>query len=775
MVRVVKTKVEIEGRVHEETVVVERHDLPPWAEDHVFSVVGKPVGRVDARERVTGAARYTSDIQLPGMLYAAVLRSPYARARLKVVDTSAAEALPGVRSVLSMTNAPDMKWWGVSKLFDEEVRFVGDEVAAVAADDEDTAREALRLIRVAYEPLPCVVDMEEAVRAGAPQIHPLGNVLKDDKGREGELYTRGDVDQGFKSADVIVEAVYRTPTALHNCLESHCAVAAWQGDELTVWESTQSVYGVRRHLARIFKLPESKVRVICEYMGGGFGSKFSGHKHTAIAALLSKMAGRPVRLVLDRTEENLATGNRGQTVQRIKLGAKRDGTLVAIDLEVHYGIGAYSSWASHVAGPAQELYRCPNVRTLVLGVRTNLGSHQAFRAPGFVEGTFALECAVDELCEKLGMDPLEFRRKNHASRDQVSGQEYSAKHLLECYDMAARQLDLDPQAPLPAPRSLGGRGAWRRGIGMASQLWSGGGGPPAHALVRLNSDGTVEVLCGVQDIGTGTRTALSQIAAEELGVPLERVRFRLGDTLAGPFAPASGGSATISSVGPAVRSAAEDARRQLLDVASFFMEVPARNLVVADGYVSIEGRAESRRAIADILSEIGDFMITCKGFRGPNPKEILRTWGAQFAEVEVNVETGEVRVLRISAVHDVGRVINPKQLHSQFYGGILQGLGFALMEERVVDHRDGMVLNPNLQDYKIPTIADTPEMIVSALDRPDNRANHVGAKGSGEPPIIPTAAAIANAVHNATGVRIRALPLSRQRVLEALAGTDRPE
>ncbi len=772
MVKVVKTRVEIEGRIHEETVVVEREEPPAWEADRRFSVVGRPVSRVDGPERVSGAARYTADVQLPGMLYAAVLRSPHAHARIKLVDTSAAEALPGVRAVLSGSNVPDVSWrGGTGKLFDDEVRFVGDEVAAVAADDPDTARDALRLIRVEYEPLPFIVDMAEAVRPGATQIHPKGNVLRDNEGREGELYTRGDVEKALASADVVVEATYRTPTALHNCLETHGAVAVWEGDELIVWESTQAIFGVRRQLARVFRMPENRVRVICEYMGGGFGSKLGLQKHTCIAALLARQTGRPVKLMLDRREENLVSGNRGQTVQHIRLGAKRDGTLVAIDLDVLYGIGIHGTWASAVAGPAQELYSCPNVRTMVRGVRTNLGTHQAFRAPGFVEGTFALECAVDELCAKLGMDPLEFRRKNHAHKDQVSGQEYSSKHLLECYAAAAGQLGLNPAGPLPPTGSANRRGAWRRGIGMASQIWSGGGGPPAHALVRLNSDGTVEVQCGVQDIGTGTRTALSQIAAEELGVPLESVRFRLGDTGAGPFAPASGGSATIASVGPAVRAAAEDARRQLLEVASFFMEVPADRLEVADGFVSVEGRPESRRSIKDVLAEIGEFMITGKGFRGPNPREVLRTWGAQFAEVEVNVDTGEVRVLRISAVHDLGRVINPMQLHSQLCGGILQGLGFALMEERVVDRRDGMVLNPNLQDYKVPTIADMPEMIVSALDRPDLLANHIGAKGSGEPPIIPTAAAIANAIYNATGVRVRELPITRRRLLEALAAS----
>ncbi|HET6313074.1 MAG TPA: molybdopterin cofactor-binding domain-containing protein, partial [Chloroflexia bacterium] len=293
-------------------------------------------------------------------------------------------------------------------------------------------------------------------------------------------------------------------------------------------------------------------------------------------------------------------------------------------------------------------------------------------------------------------------------------------------------------------------------------------GPPAHALVRLNSDGTVEVICGTQDIGTGIRTALSQVAAEELGVPLDVVRFRLGDTQKGPFAPASWGSITVPSVGPAVRGAAEDAKQQLLEIASYFFEVPASQLQVRDGHITVEGREEGKRSIGDLLSEVGDYMIVGKGFRGPNPAEPLRTWGAQIADVAVDLATGRVRVLRVVAVHDVGRVLNPKGLESQFYGGILQGIGLTLMEDRVVDERTGLVLNANLQDYKVPTMPDSPEMIVRAVDIPDTAANHIGSKGAGEPPIIPTPAAIANAIYDAVGVRVRHLPVTPRRLLETL-------
>lgn len=765
MVRVVKTKVEIEGRVHEETVVVDRDEPSPWEEGRTFDQVGKPANRVDGRERVTGAAKYTYDIHPAGMLYAAVLRCPYPRARIVSLDTSAAEKLAGVRAILSKNNAPDISWYGgASKLFDEELRFAGEEVAVVAADDLDTARDALKLIQVEYEVLPHVTKMERAAAPDAPQIHPQGNVLKGDDGQQGESYSRGDVEAAFAGADAVIEATYRTPTALHNSFETHGCVAAWAGDELTIWESTQYIFGVRGRAAAALKMPMSKIRVISEYMGGGFGSKGQTLKHSVIAPLLGKAAGRPVHYMLTRHEENLLSGNRGETVQKVKLGARKDGTLVAIEVDVLYNMGAYGMWAGAVAGPAKELYQCANVRTRTLGVRTNLGTHSAFRAPGFVEGTFGLECAVDELCRKLKMDPLEFRKKNYAEQDQVAKQAYTSKYLLEAHDLAV-QMNADAGAVPPAAPERAG--TWKRGTGIASQVWSGGGGPPAHALLRINPDGAVEVMCATQDIGTGVKTALSQVAAEELGVPLDTITFRLGDTQKGPFAPASWGSITVPSVGPAVRSAAEDARRQLFEIASYFFEVPADRIQMREGMLTIEGREEGKRSLKDLLAEVGDYMITGKGFRGPNPIEPLRTWGAQIAEVEVNVATGQVHVLRVVAVHDVGRVLNPKGLASQFYGGILQGMGYGLTEERRVDERTGVVVNANLQDYKIPTIADAPQMLVRGVGIADTLANHIGSKGAGEPPIIPTAAAIANAIFDAVGIRVREIPITPRRLLEA--------
>jgi xanthine dehydrogenase YagR molybdenum-binding subunit len=768
MVRVVRSRVEIEGRVHEETVIVEGEEPAPWEASASLRTVGQATPRVDGRERVTGTARYTYDVQLPGMIYAAVLRSPHPHARITQLDTGAAQALPGVRAVLSHQNAPPINWYGkVSKLFDPTLRHVGEEVAAVAADSLDIARAALALIQVEYETLPYVLDPEAAMASGAPQVHPAGNVLLED-GQPGDRYSRGDVAHGLNDADVVVEGTWRTAAQMHNSLETHGCVAAWEGDNLTLYESTQYIYGVRSRVAEALGISQNKIHVIENYMGGGFGSKASTRKQTVIAALLARAAGRPVHLMLDRREENLVTGYRSPSIQRIKIGAQRDGTLTAIQLDGICEIGAYGAWAPAVAGPFKELYACPNVQTTVLGVRTNTDTMAAFRAPGYLEGTVGLEGALDELAKRLEMDPLELRLKNYAEHNPLGDANYTSKHLRACYERGAAMFDWEGRrAAVRADREANPGAHLRRGVGLASQVWGGGGGPPTQALVRLNSDGTMDVYSGTQDIGTGTRTVMAQIAAEALGFALDQVRMHLGDTASGPYGGVSGGSSTVPSVGPAVRMAAEEARQQLLQIAATFMDTSSDKLDIRDGYVVRQNDPDRRMALKDVFEEIGDYQIIGKGFRGPNPNAPINTWGVQFCEVEVDTITGRVRVVRIVAVHDIGRAVNPLTLRNQFEGGIIQGLGLALTEERVIDPQTGIPLNPDLEGYKLPTIADLPQIDVAWIGEPDTVANHLGVKGAGEPPIIPTAAAIANAVADALGTRLYELPLTPARVLAA--------
>ncbi|MCS7198582.1 MAG: xanthine dehydrogenase family protein molybdopterin-binding subunit [Candidatus Bipolaricaulota bacterium] len=764
MPKVIKTKTEFEGRVLEEYVVVEGEGLSAWDAHVPLQFVGKKTTRVDGPERVTGKALYTFDVQLPGMLYGKILRSPHPHARIKSINTQRAEQLPGVRAVLSHQNTPKISFRRQTFLFDEVVRYVGDEVACVIADDEEIAQDALELIEVEYEILPFVLDPEEALQPWAPRLYPDGNLL----GGQPELYQRGDIERGFAQADVIVERTFRTQCALHNCMEPHGSVALWEGDSLTVWDSTQHIFGVREGLARLLGLPLHRVRVIKKYMGGGFGSKNNLGKYTVIAALGAKMTGRPVKIVLDRHEENLATGNRPASVQHVKIGARRDGTLTALELKAIVTAGAYCLWPPSLGGPARELYACSNVKTEQYTVFTNTGPLSAFRAPGYVEGTFAVESLMDELAQELQMDPIELRLKNYTEIDQTTGRPYSTKGLREAYERGAKLFGWH-EARTPPAALLSRRHAPKlRGVGMASQIWSGNGMPPAYALVKLNPDGTATVITGTQDIGTGTKTVLAQIAAEELGFPIEKIAIEIGDTQLGLYAPLSAGSMTVASVGPAVRVAAHEARQQLLDVAAQVLEVPRDSLTIADGLFRSPA-LQKPVAVHEVLKNLENFMIIGRGAREPNPEDVaVNTFGAQFAEVTVDVETGEVKVERIVAVHDSGRVINPLTLSSQIEGGIIQGLGYALYEQRVVDRNTGIVLNDNLENYKLPTALDIPEIVFEMIDRPDFRANNLGAKGVGEPPIIPTAAAIANAVANALGVRIYELPITREKILKAL-------
>jgi xanthine dehydrogenase YagR molybdenum-binding subunit len=566
-----------------------------------------------------------------------------------------------------------------------------------------------------------------------------------------------------------IETRMETPAALHNSMETHGGVARWDGRTLTIWSSTQDVFGVRRQVAAALGLRQNQVRAIKQFMGGGFGSKFGAHHSGILAAYAAKRLGVPVKYMLSREEENLCAGYRGPTQQTYRLGARRDGTLTALDLVTVGNCGALGGWFPAVALAPKELYQCPNVRTEDRGARTNLGTFAAFRAPGVVEAIAGLEVALDRLALALGMDPLELRRKNYAAEHQAMGRPYAQKLLDRAYEIGAERVGWATRDADERRFPRGRDGMLRRGVGMASQIWGGDGGPPAQAMAKLLPDGTAVVITGTQDIGTGTRTVLAQIAAEELGLPLEQVRVELGDTEFGLFSPPSGGSMTLSSVGPAVRMAAAEARKELLEVVGHLAEAPADALEVRDGRVLARDTGRELGTVGSFLEQLDGHEISARGMRGPNAEDVtVRTFGAQFAEVEVNVGTGRVRVLRIVAVHDCGRIVNPLTFSSQIEGGILQGLGFALTEQRVVDPRFGTVLNANLEDYKVPTIRDVPEIDIVLLNQPNVRANTLGALGAGEPPIIPTPGAIANAVMHAIGRPVTALPLTPARVLEML-------
>ena len=775
--RFVATKVEVEGR--EETRIVEVPDFEPaaWTTDTPMDIVGECVPRMDALEKVSGQATYTVDVRRAGMLYAQIVRAPIAHGLTLEVDLAPALEIPGVRAVLGRADVDGVRYDG-GQLFDPTIRYAGQPVAAVCADTQEIADRAAAAVIVRVDPQPHAVTIEQSLAPGAPLVRPRGNTSKNSP----RVTRRGDVDAALKAADVVVRREYRTPCALHTAMEPHGAVAEWTADRVTVWESTQGIFNTRADVATAFGLKLTQVRVIKEYMGGGFGAKNGAPPSTYVAVALARKAQAPVRCVLTREAEQMDSGNRSTTSQRVTLGARRDGTLTAIVLDAEVGMGV-GGW---FAGPGRiytELYACPNLRVTETFVYTHTGAMASFRAPGHVEGAFGLECAMDALARELAMDPLELRRRNYATFDQEKNRAYSQKQLDECYRLGAERFGwnsvdthrgvVDAPARSAAehrpPRSARrAENRIRRGRGMASVAWGAGGGPPAYASVRMNPDGTIDVLTGSQDLGTGARTVLAQIAAEAIGADIRDVRTILGDTERLPYTGNSWGSATTASVGPAVRMAAEDARRKLLDAAAAILETGVSDLECRGSVVRSRGSSKAA-TFAEIGEKLGDVMIIGQGSRGPNPeKTAMLSFAAQFAEVEVDVETGQVRVLRIVAAQDSGRIINPRLAESQLEGGILQGIGFALYEERVLDVALGLPLNPTMHDYKIPTIADVPRIEAFFIPGSDTVANHTGAKGIAEPPIIGIAPAIANAVTDAIGVEVRELPLTPWRVLEAL-------
>ncbi len=707
-----------------------------------FKLIGKPTPRVDGKLVVTGRAKYTHDVFFKDMLYAKILRSPYASAEIVSLDLSAAQSFPGVKAVL--------------RLKEGRVKYEGEQVAAVAAISEKVAEDALELIKVEYRTLPHVVAPDKAMAEGAPRVHDSANIEKINE------YSRGNIDRGFAEAEVTFERTYKTAIEIHQPVETHASVAKWDEDELTVWDSTQAIFNVRDGLAEALGIPETKVRVIKMYMGGGFGSKLDVNEHTIVAANLAKKTGRPVKITLSRKENSLCVGNRPSTLITIKGGAKKDGKLTALSLK-NYTCGGLDR-GDECSEPLIDVYECPNVKVEEFTVFTNTGANRATRAPGHVQGTFALEGFMEELAAELNLDPLEFRRKNYTTSNQGgTGIVYSSKGLDKCYDIGAQEIGWTRRNKKPGD----GQGKKRRGLGMASQIWWGGGVPGTLADIKLHRDGSVEAISGTQDLGCGTRTFMAIVAAETLGLEPQDITIKIGDTVY-PWAPISGGSLTAPSVGPAVRDASLKAADHLRDMAAKKLSVPATDIVLADKKLFDKNKPENSITFKDLVKELRREALF-HGERGPMPAGFAyNTFGAHFAEVEVDTETGRISVLKHVAVHEIGRVLNRLTAESQVIGGVTQGISTALFEERVIDENTGKMVNPNLQTYKIATSMDMPEIIPMFADLVDPRINNLGNKGLGEPPRIPSSAAVANAVYNAVGIHLREIPMTPDRVLKAL-------
>ena len=752
-------------------------EAPPLPPNAKLAWIGKPVPRIDGRAKVTGAARFTVDVKLPGMLYGRLLRSPHPHARLLSLDLGAAAKYPGVRAVLAVNEpvgraveAP-ADAHSAPEAGARRVLYVGDVVAGVAAVTPAAAEAALRTIKAEYRLLPFVVDLEAARQSDAPTVfeRPVqayagamqsGSPLPQHGNVRGPNRTgsRGNMEEGFAQAEVTIEGEFRTQVQTHCCLETHAVVADWRPEGLTVYLSTQYIAGVRSELSQAFGLPLSRVRVVVDVMGGGFGSKLAAGNYVRAAVALSRQAGAPVRIVLDRKEEQLDSGNRPATVQKMRIGAKRDGALCALALDT-YGTAGVGLGAG-VGFIAQGMYACENFSIAQSDVFINAGPGCSMRAPGNVPGAFALEQAVDELAEKLDMDPLVLRDRidpNPVRREE-------RRRGAERFGWSRRQRPGADSGPV------------KRGVGVAQSHWGANVRTSSSCEVRILRDGSVEIVSGTQDIGTGIGTVLAQVVAEELGLRPEDIVVRIGDTEF-PTGPPSGGSTATASLTPPARNAAYRVRRELLETVAPALGASPESLLVRDGRIATADNARGmsfREAAAHLRTErISAVAARSDDYGGFAQKSGDRAsaqkmlGGVQFAQVAVDVETGIVRVERVVAAQDCGRPMNPRQIESQVHGGILMGLSYALYENRVIDRHTGYVLNADLEHYKIARSRETPEIEVIVLENYQG-TSATDAYGIAEPSNIATAPAIANAVYNAIGVRVRQLPMTPATILAAL-------
>ena len=716
-------------------------------------VTGRRRLRLDGPEKVTGRAVFTHDARKAGMLHAAVVRSPHAHATIVSIDASRAERMPGV-----VIENPGKK----------VVRYHGEAVLALAAPTRAGAEDALRAVKVTYDVLPHTVSLAAARKEGAPLVFQKQVEEKRSAGDEPGAAAvlpqtgnvrgpkrsgTGDVDKAFAEADGTLEIVTTTSVQTHVPLETHSLYAEWVGGTLEVQASTQGTFSVRDELAEVFKLSKDKVVVRAEFTGGGFGAKFGAGDYGVFAAKLAKKAGKPVLMALDRKAEHLSAGNRPDSWNRVKLGYRKDGTVTAADYE-SFGTAGVAT-GTGTGGFVKAAYGFPAVKVAESDVFTHLGPGCAMRAPGHPQGCFAVETALEELASRLGMDPLALRLKNDPSEVRRAEWEIGAREI----GWSRR-----PEITKANDAAAASGSPLRRGLGCAASLWYTFVAPGSQVLVRIHRDGTVEVENGVQDIGGGVRTPIAMVVAEEMGLPVASLRVKIGDSRY-PFGPASGGSVTIGSLIPAVRAAAVHAREKLMGVAAKVLGEPESEVRIAGGLFSAKGKTADFRKVCSRLP--GETVVAtgdrAKDYDGAD----TRLFGAQFAEVVVDVETGVVAVKKVVAVHDCGQPVWKTGVESQIRGGILQGISYALFEERVVDERSGRVMNPDVEFYKILGSKDTPEIVPLLVDFYPGK-NNAHARGIGEPATVPTAAAVANAIAHATGIRPTALPITPARILDLL-------
>jgi xanthine dehydrogenase YagR molybdenum-binding subunit len=730
------------------------------------------MSRVDGVAKVTGKAKYAAEFRVPNLAYGFIVLGSVAKGTIRSIDAREAEAATGVIRVFTHLNTPKLGPKASTEeappraakepdtsfraLQSDQIFFNGQPVALVVAESYEQARYAARLVKVSYVAEAHVTDTE-VVRERA-RVPSQGTPPK----------PRGNPQEALANAPVTIEAEYRIPIEHHNPMEPHAAIAAWQGDRLTIFDKTQEVYNVRTHLASSFGVPEENVRVISPYVGGAFGSSLRPNYYPALTAMAARELRRPVKVVYTRTQMFTGHGHRPYTIQRVALGAERSGKLSAMIHEVVHNTSTFEEFSDDTTRFTRQVYACPNLDAPLKITQTDLNTPTWMRAPGAVSGMFALECAMDELAYALKLDPVELRLINYAETDPESGRPFSSKALRECYRVGAEKFGWKDRTF--EPRSMRD-GRWLVGWGMATGVW-GAFQQPASARITLRADGTVRVASATSDIGPGTYTVVTMIAAEYLGVRPAQVTFELGDTQF-PRAPAQGGSWTTASVGSAVHGAALAVVARLLSLAHKDARSPLQAAVVSDvemldGRLRLKSDVSRFVRVSDVMKRNGLTEVTETFEARPSAereKYATLAHGAQFIEVKVDPDLGTVRVTRAIEVTATGKIINPKASHSQEIGGVVWGIGMALQEATEIDHRYGRIMNPNLQHYHVPVNADVHEVETMFVQEDDTIVNPLGVKGMGELGMVGIPAAIANAVFHATGRRIRELPITLDKLL----------
>lgn len=754
-----------------------------------FSFIGQPIERVDGREKAMGEAKFLRDLKIPGLLYGKILRSPYPHARIVSIDAEKAKKLPGVRCVITAAETPQIKFSYAPHLADklplanDKVRFVGDEVAAVAALDQDTAEEALKLIEVAYEELPAVFSPEEALAWDAPKIH-------DGETNVAMRISRdfGNVEEGFALSDEVFEDRFSTHRVTHCCLETRGCIASFsRSGKLTIWSTTQTPYALRNELARILGIPPTQIRVLKAHMGGGFGSRLVMDMIEPVASLLSRQTGKPVALFNTREEEFNYSSVRYPFIVELKTGVRKDGTLVARKANVMLDNGAYNERGpSTLANAAMSfiyLYRTPHVRFEGSLVYTNSLHGAAFRGFGNPQITFAMECQMDIIAEKLGIDPVEIRLKNifTSGEKTVSGAVIQSAGLSECIEQAVRESNWNPREKKKDSRHVG--------TGMAIMIHSGGGVRvykynAAEAFIKVDQDGKVNVLVGVSEHGQGATTVLAQIVAEETGVAVSDISISETDTDVNPMDLGAYASRTTYILGNTVQSGAREVREQLIRTAALAVEAKPVEMEIKDGRIFVKGSPQRGLSVKEAIRAHYAKGLPLSGrgrFVDPIPPDLdpatgygdispVYSFSCVVATVEVDPKTGDIKVLSLVSANDLGQVINRLGAEGQVEGALLQGLGFAVLEEVLLDR--GKVLNGNFLDYKLPTSLDVCPMKTIMVES-NEASGPYGAKGVGEAALVPVAPAIANAIYDAVGVRFKDLPLKKERIYERLKASSR--